>query len=65
MEPYTVMVGNPARVVRKRFDDGLIDLMLRRRWWDKPVEEIKRLIPLLTCGDLQRVRAAILDELNG
>ena len=65
VEPYTVMVGNPARVVRKRFDDGLIDLMLRWRWWDKPVEEMKRLIPLLTCGDLQRVRAAILDELNG
>ncbi len=56
VEPYTVAVGNPARAVRKRFDDELIELLLAFRWWDRSVEEINNLIPLLTCGDLEKVR---------
>ena len=53
--PYTIVVGNPARVLRRRFDDDLIDLLLRFRWWDKSVAEINALIPLLTSGDLEKV----------
>ena len=63
--PYTIVAGNPAREIRKRFDDDLIELMLRLRWWDKPIEEINRLIPLLSCGDLARVRAEITALLEG
>ena len=54
--PYTIVVGNPARILRKRFDDELIDLLLKFRWWDKSIEEIDRLIPILTCSDLEIVR---------
>lgn len=61
--PYTVVVGNPARVLRKRFDDDFIDLLLRFRWWDKPVAEINALIPLLTSGDLGAVRKEIAARL--
>ena len=57
--PYTIVVGNPAKALRKRFDDELIDLLLRFKWWDKSVEEINRLIPLLTCSDLEKVREAL------
>ena len=56
IDPYTVAAGNPARVLRKRFDDELIDLMLRFQWWDRSIEEIDRLIPILTCGDLEKTR---------
>lgn len=56
IEPYTIVVGNPARVLRKRFDDELIELMLSFKWWDKSIEEINSLIPILTCGDLGKVR---------
>ena len=59
VEPYTIVVGNPARPVRKRFDDELTVLLLRFRWWDKSIEEIDSLIPLLTDGDLDRVRAKL------
>lgn len=59
IEPYTIVVGNPARVLRKRFDDDLIDLMLRFKWWDKSIEEINNLIPILTCSDLDKVRKAL------
>lgn len=59
VEPYTIVVGNPVRELRKRFDDELIQLMLRFQWWDKAIEEIDRLIPLLTCSDFERVKREI------
>ena len=54
--PYSIAVGNPARIIRQRFDDEMIDLLLRFKWWDKSIEEINALIPILTCSDLERVR---------
>ena len=56
IDSYTIVVGNPARVLRKRFDDKLIDLMLRFKWWDRSTEEIDSLIPILTCSDMGKVR---------
>jgi virginiamycin A acetyltransferase len=57
--PYSVAVGNPCRVVRKRFDDDLIELLLKFKWWDKSIEEINALIPILTSSDLEKVREEI------
>ena len=57
--PYTIVIGNPAKVLRKRFDDELIGLLLQFKWWDKSVEEINSLIPILTCSDLEKVREEI------
>ena len=59
VEPYTIVAGNPIRVIRKRFDDKLIDLLERFKWWDKSIEEINNLIPILTNGDLEKVRAEL------
>ena len=56
IEPYTIVVGNPARVLRKRFDDDLIGLLLRLKWWDKPVDEVQQLIPLLCDSNLEYVK---------
>ncbi|WP_428124681.1 CatB-related O-acetyltransferase [Candidatus Avelusimicrobium faecicola] len=57
--PYTIVAGNPAKAVRKRFDDELIDLLLKLKWWDKSIEEINVLIPLLSCSDLAKVKQEI------
>ena len=59
VDPYTVVVGNPARRLRKRFDDELIGLLLEFRWWDKGIDEIDALIPILTCGDIIKVKEEI------
>lgn len=59
VEPYTIVVGNPATTLRKRFDDELIGILLRLRWWDRSIDEINALIPLLTCSDLPRVKAEL------
>ena len=56
VEPYTIVAGNPANELRKRFDDELIDLLLRFKWWDKSIGEINKLIPILTSSDLETVR---------
>ncbi|MGV3615611.1 MAG: CatB-related O-acetyltransferase [Fimbriimonas sp.] len=39
-EPYGVYVGNPARLVRRRFPDPVIEGLLALRWWDWPLEKI-------------------------
>lgn len=59
VEPYTVVAGNPAKPVRKRFDDELIDLLEMFKWWDKPTLEIQELIPLLNDSDLEKVKREI------
>ena len=59
VEPYTIVAGNPAKVLRKRFDDELIALMQELAWWDKSIDEINTLIPLLTCSDLQKVKTTL------
>ena len=63
VEPYTIVAGNPAKVLRKRFDDELIDLLLAFKWWDKGIEEINALIPLLTCSDLDKVKKELTSRL--
>ena len=56
VEPYTIVAGNPAKPIRKRFDDELIQIMQKLKWWNKSIEEINSLIPILTCSDLNKVR---------
>ncbi len=56
VEPYTIVAGNPARAIRKRFDDELIGYLLAFKWWDKSIEEINDLIPILTSSDLGSVK---------
>ena len=59
VEPYTIVVGNPAEAIRYRFDEDLTELLLKFKWWDKPIEEINELIPILTSSDLDKVKAEI------
>jgi virginiamycin A acetyltransferase len=54
--PYAIAAGNPAKVIKKRFDDELIELMLKLKWWDLPIEKIIDLIPLLHNNDTRYVK---------
>jgi acetyltransferase-like isoleucine patch superfamily enzyme len=40
VEPYSIIGGNPARLLKKRFDDETIRRLLEIRWWDWPIEKI-------------------------
>lgn len=56
VEPYAIVAGNPARFIRKRFDDELIEVLEKVKWWDLPAEEINELIPILSCSNLEKVK---------
>jgi acetyltransferase-like isoleucine patch superfamily enzyme len=46
--PYAIAVGNPARVVRRRFDDEVVEALLRLRWWDRGPEQLEQIRELFT-----------------
>jgi tetrahydrodipicolinate N-succinyltransferase len=48
--PYGIVAGNPARLVRHRFDEGTVAALLEAAWWDLPAAELARLVPLLQSG---------------
>lgn len=64
VEPYTIVAGNPARLVRRRFDEELTSMLLEFRWWDLETAEINALIPLLTSSDLEYVKSELRKRLN-
>ncbi|ODA68613.1 Chloramphenicol acetyltransferase [Methyloligella halotolerans] len=52
VEPYSIVGGNPAKVIRKRFDDIQIAQLLELRWWNWNDDELKQVMPILTSGDI-------------
>lgn len=40
VEPYSIVAGNPARLIKKRLDEETINRLLQIRWWDWPIEKI-------------------------
>ena len=64
VEPYTIVAGNPARLIRRRFDEELTELLLSWQWWNKSIEEINELIPVLTCGNPEKVKEAIRKDME-
>lgn len=54
--PYTIAVGNPCKVKKKRFDDELIKYLLELKWWDWDSEKIFKNIDILCSGDLTRIK---------
>jgi virginiamycin A acetyltransferase len=58
VEPYAVVGGNPAALIRKRFDDAVIQTLLHIRWWDWDIQKITRHLPAICGGDLATLRQA-------
>lgn len=54
--PYAVMAGNPARKLRRRFDDATIAALLEIAWWDWPAERIERAVPAILGADIAALR---------
>ncbi|MFC6790499.1 CatB-related O-acetyltransferase [Methylobacterium komagatae] len=57
--PYAVVAGNPARVVRHRFPPDIVDALVAAGWWDRPADEVSRLVPLLQSEDIAALLAAL------
>lgn len=56
--------GNPAKVIRKRFDDVMIGLLEKLQWWDLSEKQIQKLIPILSNSDLDHAKKKIANYLS-
>lgn len=45
---YSIVGGNPAKLIRYRFDEETIDILNTLKWWNWDVEKITEYIPILT-----------------
>ncbi|MBI5650216.1 MAG: CatB-related O-acetyltransferase [Chloroflexi bacterium] len=45
--PYTIVGGNPARVIRQRFPDAVIAQLVKIKWWEWSDAEIEKDLPIL------------------
>lgn len=43
--PYAIVGGVPAQIIRMRFDEEVITELLDWKWWDLPLETVKKLAP--------------------
>lgn len=64
VEPYSVVGGNPACFIKKRFNDELIELLLEFKWWDLPPEKLVTVLPLLCDFDLEKVTKKIKEMIE-
>jgi virginiamycin A acetyltransferase len=61
--PYAIVGGNPARVLKMRFSEEDVELLLRAAWWDWPVEAISEHARTILSGSAREL-AAIADGLR-
>ena len=55
--PYTIVGGNPGKLIRNRFDQQTIDFLLELAWWDWPIERITKHVKDIASGNLEILRA--------
>ena len=53
--PYTIVGGNPATAIRKRFSDDVIRKLLKLQWWDWEIEKITENLQYLTAMDIEKL----------
>lgn len=53
---YHIAGGNPCKIIRKRFDDELIDYLLAIQWWDWSSYKIFDNLEALCTGDLSKIK---------
>lgn len=57
--PYAIVAGNPAKIVKLRFDESIIERLLNIAWWNWDIQKINNNLPLICSLDVNR-----LEEIN-
>jgi virginiamycin A acetyltransferase len=58
VEPYAIAGGNPARTIRRRFDDATIAALREIAWWNWDAEKVARNIAAIAGTNVQLLREA-------
>jgi acetyltransferase-like isoleucine patch superfamily enzyme len=53
--PYTIVAGNPAKQIRKRFSDEIINKLLELKWWDMNESRINEISDILCSNDIEKL----------
>jgi acetyltransferase-like isoleucine patch superfamily enzyme len=57
--PYAVVAGNPAKIIKYRFDEKVREMLLAIRWWDWPLEKIVHNVHILCSNDIENLKNLI------
>ena len=57
VEPYAIVAGNPARLVKRRFTEAEIAVLLKVRWWDWPDDQVHQHLQVLCNDDVAAIEA--------
>lgn len=55
VEPYSIVVGNPASFIKKRFPDEIIKKLLQLKWWNWDIEKITKNLEYLTGNQIEKL----------
>lgn len=61
VDPYTIVGGNPAQEIRRRFDDVTIQTLLDIQWWHWDIQTITQNLHAICGGDLDALRQMTQD----
>ncbi|MEZ8696470.1 CatB-related O-acetyltransferase [Vibrio lentus] len=64
VEPYSIVGGSPAKVVKYRFDESVIDELISMKIYEWPAEKFESLRQYLCDSDIQNLKQAVLDYDN-
>ena len=55
VSPYTIVGGVPAKLIRKRFSENVINTLLEIKWWDWSREKISEKIHAIQTGEINQL----------
>ena len=55
--PYTIVGGNPAKLLKRRFDGETVQSLIDIKWWDWPIEKISANLKTIMNGDIAALKA--------
>jgi len=60
--PYKIYGGNPAKLIKPRFNNQITDLLLMLKWWELDIEEIKKIHPILCSEPSEKAIKKLLSK---
>lgn len=55
VEPYTIVGGNPSKILKKRFSDKEIEQLLEIQWWNWEIDKINEALPIICSNKVSKL----------
>ncbi len=64
IEPYNVVIGNPGKIIRKRFSKDKIDMLLEMKWWNWKYKDLSNALSMIQSGDCNSLYHYYLEQVK-